>query len=72
MREEEARKKWCPHTTSIVFKDTIYNSRGQYWEGGLPNRCIASDCMMWVHATEYEASGKEKSETCGHCGLIKD
>lgn len=33
MTEEEAKTKWCPKTFNCE----------------MPSRCIASECMWWVH-----------------------
>ena len=75
MTEEEARTKWCPHVKIIKFENTLYNSRGEYWTSGLPNLCIASDCMMWTRICIMESTFKgvsinptKKNE--GRCGLI--
>lgn len=47
MKEEEAKKKWCPMVRFHVIEtssQTVYSNRD---EDSLSSRCIASDCMMW-------------------------
>lgn len=60
LTEEEARKKWCPHSRIINTKDgQVSASHNRVWvegesqgEGKLHIQmgsafCIASECMMW-------------------------
>jgi len=73
MTEKEARTKWCPHGDSQYKSrqklllaahdlkiDNIYEVIVKEIEKP-PQRCIASDCMMW----RYE------SNSTGCCGLRK-
>ena len=56
MTEDEAKNKYCP--LMPLNKE-------------IGNRCIASDCMMWVWDThEYHQEKKVKGLT-GHCGMVK-
>ena len=55
MTEDEAKNKYCP--LMPLNKE-------------IGNRCIASDCMMWV----WDESQWDKSQTeiqVGHCGMVK-
>lgn len=58
MKEEEARKKWCPMTTKEAESDL----------------CIASDCMMWrwkmsliESKPDYDVYDNRQE---GYCGLV--
>lgn len=66
MKEEDARKKWCPHVRVASPTGSSGNSDYQ-----TPNadfyKCRASDCMMWVESSAPPIT----NSIHGHCGLIR-
>ena len=86
MKEEEAKNKWCPHaglektlrlhTMSMlgIAKPDSQSILNDILEVANSNdqKCIGSDCMMWVD--DYEDVGDKMVPALpvgGHCGLIK-
>ncbi len=71
MTEDEARKKWCPmvrHTSehNEPASNKCGTPSGECVGEGKWNKCIASNCAMWVVDTvDIEEKPKQ-----GHCGLI--
>lgn len=87
MKESDALTKWCPQVRSQEDVSHPSANRLSVVSGdfgltlGNWNRCIASDCMMWV-STDNECDPQERSEErlmppepkcypAGRCGLIK-
>jgi len=77
MKEEYAKKKWCPMVNfqigpvnSSVWQGVAYTNRGQEYDPG-QCLCIASDCMMWVEDKATNCMSGESYVCGGHCGLIK-
>lgn len=69
MTEKEAKEKWCPfmrietRSGAAVNTRLIPTSHGgafgmiSYVETEITGKCIASSCMAWRQANEYESSG---------------
>ena len=73
MKEEEARKKWCPMARFHVIEAEVEESNRQGFGNGMGyknNHCITSDCMMWVEDKSTNAHTGVSSVCGGHCGLI--
>ncbi len=78
MKEEEAKKKWCPMSRQDNDDAGTWNrvwSRLKQWfpddAGGVVSHdicnCIASDCMMW--RGDIPDTNGDPVTTHGHCGL---
>jgi len=66
MREEDAKKKWCPEARFIPdgFESAV-NRTGE----GVPAkaRCLGSNCVMWQEYELYTDGKREHGN--GDCGL---
>ena len=84
MTEDEAKTKWCPMVrwTKGGWSDDVYAAHNRYVDEKAEeqhgyNRCVASDCMMWIK-TDNECEpkngddflgAKDKCYPAGYCGL---
>jgi len=62
--EEEAAKKWCPHTRYVVYDDELKIVTSANYEPGIgyeDSCCIGQHCMMWVPTDDDR----------GSCGLSR-
>ena len=79
MNEQEAKTKWCP---MVRTDDGAYNRQsergGEFGVGiGNWNKCVASDCMMWVpvitvkNVSNQTGALQLAEEDGGYCGLSR-
>jgi hypothetical protein len=63
MKEEEAKKKWCP-----MARSTYVDADGDV---AIEDGCIASACMMWRGPHKYlsATTGQFTESDSGYCGL---
>lgn len=68
MREDEAKKKWCPMTRNIQL--VAWGRSGDSY-ADLKSNCIASDCMAWKwnrdENGQYIMTQTDESWTCPYC-----
>jgi len=77
MKEEEAKKKWCPHKRFSTPNGGSFNCDVQhYHKSDEAFNCSGSDCMMWERwEWEQRTDNDDPSKTrtmCkgeGDCGL---
>ena len=62
MKEDEAKKKWCP----MAREETVVLGRWDK-EGKIGYCCIASNCMMWRWAGGNAERGIGNEQ--GYCGF---
>lgn len=63
--EDEAKNKWCPMSRShILPHDISGNRKSEECNIEVNNKCIASDCMMWVEVDVLYSNIKK-----GFCGI---
>lgn len=80
--EQEAREKWCPCARTAIGEDfeddrgmqLVSANRAMDYQTPHHCRCIASECMFWRWADEYEVVVKSETATGkanrrGYCGL---
>ena len=79
MNEDDAKTKWCPHArfADCGADNASSVNRDGMWSVSIKDRCIASDCMMWVStdnefmpAASCNPHDNEPSYPAGHCGLV--
>jgi len=68
MKESEAKTKWCPCVR--FYNPNRYHTPENRWEGGSMDKCIGSDCMMWVKTSEPPITGSPHGD-CGLKGNVK-
>ena len=73
MTEEEARKKWCPHSFAA---QPVVNEYGAEIQCAGPWMCRASECMAWRQemqvvplAGQPAREWPEEPTGHGYCGL---
>lgn len=71
LTEEEAKHKWCPEVRICdgIAPFAFNKHQGPEKVSDVPNRCIASDCMMWRWREDAKPDGLGSFHTKGYCGL---
>ena len=71
MTEAEAKTRWCPMVRVHVVGIGNWTNRGLFLDGKstMPNRCIASDCMMWRFDGLRSSIAQQEHGYCGLAGM---
>lgn len=71
MTEEEAKKKWCPHTQVAVVESGAASNRESFALASQKgyDLCLGSACMAWRWSVGPMANDAPDVKYKGYCGL---